>query len=180
MSGGGRQLGTWLPPVLFVTLAFSLYAAAGTDDSYLTYWAAHTLSSSGEFLNYNGARIEQSSSLLHVLTLAVLHRVTSLSLPTLGVLIGLTCGALTVAMTQRLAGLIDQRLSLPAGFLIALSTPVLYWSMGGLETTMAAAGVIESASCSTARRGGCPRALPSCRLRWLRPRLRCATGWLVP
>src|SRR5689334_2064756 len=50
-----------------------LYTASGHDDSHITYWAARTLAASGEILNYNGERIEQSSTLLLVLLLAAAH-----------------------------------------------------------------------------------------------------------
>jgi hypothetical protein len=137
----GRRLLEWLPPLLFIALAVCLFPSVGTDDSYLSYWAAHALSSTGEIVNYNGARIEQSSSLLHVLILAALAKVIPLSIPTIADLVGLLCGALTVRLTQRLAALVDERLPFFAGLLMALSTPLLYWSMAGLETPIAAAVV---------------------------------------
>jgi hypothetical protein len=117
--------------------AVGLFPSIGSDDSYLTYWAAHTLSSSGEIVNYNGARIEQSSSFLHVVILALLALISPLSLPVIGSLLGLVCGALTVFVTGRLARVLDQPVSFLAALLMALSTPLLYWSMGGLETTLA-------------------------------------------
>ncbi|AUX28516.1 MULTISPECIES: hypothetical protein [Sorangium] len=51
----------------FVLLGFVLLSAPGHDDSHITYWAAHTLEEHGQILNYNGERVEQSSSLAHVL-----------------------------------------------------------------------------------------------------------------
>ncbi|MDY6991315.1 MAG: hypothetical protein SVR94_01745 [Pseudomonadota bacterium] len=68
----------WFIPILGVIIAFLhglfLYGAAtGRDDPYITYWAAQALSSFGHIINYNGVALEQSSSLLHVILLAVLH-----------------------------------------------------------------------------------------------------------
>ena len=68
----------------FILLGLVLFSAPGHDDSHITYWAAHTLKEHGQILNYNGERVEQSSSLAHVLLLALLGAVTRVSLPTLG------------------------------------------------------------------------------------------------
>lgn len=59
--------------------------SAGRDDAFITYWAAHAIARFGEIVNYDGDRVEQSSSLLHTVILAILHAVTGVNLPTLGV-----------------------------------------------------------------------------------------------
>src|SRR4029077_16251883 len=81
--------GVWLFNLLF-------YVHGGQDDTYITYWAARTVAEHGQILNYNGARVEQSSSLALVVILGVLSKALPLSLPTLGYLtgVGASSGAL--------------------------------------------------------------------------------------
>ena len=57
--------------LFFVLLGYALYGSAGHDDSHITFWASYTLSEFGEIVNYNGDRIEQSSSLLLTVLTAV-------------------------------------------------------------------------------------------------------------
>jgi hypothetical protein len=67
--------------LVLVVVGLTLFPASGRDDIYITYWAAHTLSEYGQILNYEGLRVEQSSSLLHVLLLSVLHLSTHVDVP---------------------------------------------------------------------------------------------------
>ena len=99
-----RALGISLAPlVILVAISLVLFPSAGRDDSHITYWASYATARFGEIVNYNGDRIEQSSSLLHVLGLAVIAKLTSLPLPTIGGLGSILCGALTLIYTQKLA-----------------------------------------------------------------------------
>ena len=61
------------PALALVLAGLLLFPSAGQDDTHITCWPAYTLSHFGQILNYNGQRVEQSSSLLQVLLLAVLH-----------------------------------------------------------------------------------------------------------
>ena len=125
-----------LPPTILVLAGLVLFSSAGRDDALITYWPAHTLAESGEILNYNGDRVEQSSSLLQVLALAGLNRLTGINIVLLGHLFSIVCGALVVICTMVLSHRIDPRTAIPSGFLTATSTFLVYWSYGGLETTL--------------------------------------------
>src|SRR6185295_14589454 len=127
-----------LPCALILILGPLLFSSSGRDDSYITYGAARALVIDGEILNYNGARVEQSSSLLHVVLLAVTARVVPLPLPSLGPLLSLSCGALAVFLTYRLGYLLFAPAALPAALLAACSSSLLYWSASGMESTLAA------------------------------------------
>ncbi|MDY6993895.1 MAG: hypothetical protein SVR94_15010 [Pseudomonadota bacterium] len=113
-------------------------ASSGRDDVYITYWAAYALSHFGSIVNYNGEPLEQSSSLLHVLLLALLKRLVDIPLPTLGPLFSSIIGGLTLLATWRLAVF----LAIPsAGFVAlfcALFPYLVYWSFSGLETSLVA------------------------------------------
>jgi hypothetical protein len=137
---GGELVG-WrkiYPAVIAIAIGFILFSSTGRDDSHITYWAAHTLSTRGEILNYNGDRVEQSSSLAHVALLAALTKILPLHLPTIGPLVSIASGGLAIVLTQSLAAAVDPRISLLAGLLTGFSASLMYWSFGGLETTLTA------------------------------------------
>ena len=57
--------------IALILIGFLFYGPSGHDDSHITYAAAYQLLEHGQILNNNGERVEQSSSLLHVLLLAL-------------------------------------------------------------------------------------------------------------
>ena len=133
-----HTLPVWLP----MSAAFMLFSSTGRDDAHITNWAAHALARYGEIVNYNGDRIEQSSSLLHVLILAALSVLTRVPLATLGALVSIGFGCLSVWMTMRLARAMAPDLASPCGWLLGTSLGLLYWSFGQLETTLAASATL--------------------------------------
>jgi hypothetical protein len=91
-----------LPVAVLLVTGGQLFPSAGRDDSHITYWAAHALSSFGEILNFNGDRFEQSSSLLHVLLLAAIYAVSGFDLVTVGRVFSVLCGVATLLAVSRL------------------------------------------------------------------------------
>src|SRR5947207_953721 len=85
-------LGCFAPAGLLVLLGGLLFSSSGRDDCYITYWSAHALVSTGEIVNYSGERVEQSSSLAHVLGLAASARLIPLPLPTIGPMVSILFG----------------------------------------------------------------------------------------
>jgi len=71
---------------LFLSQGLFLFSSAGRDDVHITYWAAETLVQTGKILNLNMEFVEQSTSLLHVVLLSILHILFGTDLPTLGAL----------------------------------------------------------------------------------------------
>jgi hypothetical protein len=126
-------------------LGFLLYVSTGYDDSYISFWPAHTLATSGELLNYNGDRVEQSSSLLHTVLLALLTGTTRISLPILGYWFGVAMGALTLVRAPALVRALGREPSVPLALLVASAPPFVYWAFGSLETTLMAYLGIEVA-----------------------------------
>lgn len=128
-----------LPIAALVGLSVSLFPSAGRDDAYITYWAAHTLREFGEIANINGAHIEQSTSLLHVLVLGVLSFVTRLSVPAIGPPMSVVFGVVTVIYTYEFARLyVGRWYAQGAAMIVATAAPFVYWTTGGLEGTMTA------------------------------------------
>ncbi|MEI6808941.1 MAG: hypothetical protein WCN95_09465, partial [bacterium] len=140
-STGSRLLRQWLPCAavcgIGMLIGLLLFPSAGRDDTHITCWSAYSLAHSGEMVNYNGERVEQSSSLLQVLLLALLTLVTGLDTVSLSravsVLFGIGSVIAVFVLVKRSA---EPTASLSAAIFTALSVYFLYWSFGGLETTM--------------------------------------------
>ena len=128
-----------LPIAGLVGLSVSLFPSAGRDDAYITYWAAHTLREFGEIANINGAHIEQSTSLLHVLVLGAVSLVTRLAVPAIGPPTSVLFGVLTVVYTFEFARrYVGRWYAMGAAMIVATAAPFVYWTTGGLEGTMTA------------------------------------------
>jgi len=131
-----------LPPVIavvFLLTGFCLYGSAGHDDSHITFWASYTLKEFGEILNYNGDRIEQSSSLLLTVLTALLAKLFQADVVTSGYVLTLLSGAGAILMTWKLAARFNlTRLPLTATIILTTSPAFLLWNTSGMESTLAA------------------------------------------
>ncbi len=110
-----------------------LYGHTGRDDAFLTYWPAVALGEHGSILNYNGERVEQSSTLLHTLSLAALHTLLpAVAVPTLAWAASLAAGLLALLATA----LALRARQTPAGSVLALAAApsLVFWSSSGMET----------------------------------------------
>src|SRR5206468_8102680 len=99
-----------------------LFGSTAQDDSYISYWPAHTLANFGRIVNYNGEAVEQSSSLLWVLCLGLFAFISRLSVPLLGPLLSIAGGALAIWISSRLAARIGGRVQTYAVLLAATAT----------------------------------------------------------
>jgi len=123
-----------------VGIGLLFFTSSGRDDAHITYWAAHALANHAEIVNYNGQRLEQSSSLLHVLLLAAFSKITPFSLPAISRILSMGCAVALAPMSYMLAEDADPGRGLAAAWLTA--TTVAYWSVSGMETTLAAASAV--------------------------------------
>ena len=123
-------------------LAVSVFGVGARDDDYITYWAAEQLAKTGRLVNLNGSHVEQSSSLAHVVLLAVLYFVTRAPLP---------CPRLHGRAREprrdgraraRIAAHVEPGAEVATALVVAVSFPLVFWSTGGLETALAAASVL--------------------------------------
>jgi hypothetical protein len=128
--------------LVLVVVGLTLFPASGRDDIYITYWAAHTLSEYGQILNYEGLRVEQSSSLLHVLLLSALHLSTHVDVPWLGRAASIGAGAAAVVATGVLGRRICDTVGLLAPWLAATAPFFAYWTFSGLETSLFALSLL--------------------------------------
>ena len=129
------------PYIVFLSLGFFFFPSAGTDDNFITYWAAYTLSHFGEIVNYNGERIEQSSSLLHSLILAAFHYFSKFKIENIGNILSIFFGLVSLYCIGKLSQILRQD-QFATTILAATSVPLLYWSFGALETSLLAAIVL--------------------------------------
>jgi len=137
-AGAFANIARYCLPSSFLLLSgLLLFPSAGRDDSHITYWSAYSLSHFGEILNYNGDRVEQSSSLLHVLLLAAVHSISRIDLVVAGRVLSVLCAIATLVAVHGLGA----RIRTGAGFATALLSSscvfFVYWSFGGLESSLA-------------------------------------------
>ncbi|HSC76619.1 MAG TPA: hypothetical protein VLB90_10340 [Pseudomonadales bacterium] len=135
-----QQPSAW--PLLLAAFAvlgvsgFSLQFSTGIDDAHITYFASHMLANQSEILNYNLERIEQSSSLLHVILGALLSKITGMSAVAAGRVIPMLAGLLCLLLLNIFA--IRQRLQTWPVMLCASTSSFVYWNFAGLEAPLAA------------------------------------------
>lgn len=134
-----RLVAALLPYVLFLGFGLTFFPSTGRDDSHITYWAAYALSHFGEIVNYSGLRVEQSTSLLQTLILAGLHVVSGVGIVDLGTPSSVLFGLLSIYLTGRLAARLDPALADESRILTATFLSLVYWSFGGMETTLVCA-----------------------------------------
>ena len=112
--------------------------STGTDDVYITYWSAQALSDWSHIINYNGDALEQSSSLLHVIILATLHKLSGIPLAVLGIYFSVVMGGMTLLVAWHLARSLNLKYPWFVICFCAVFPYFVYWSFAGLETTLVA------------------------------------------
>ena len=123
-----------------VACGLILFPTGGRDDAYITYWAAYSLAKYGRVLNYNLMPVEQSSSLAQVVLIGTFARLFNLDVVLFG-RISAILGALAVVFAVAYwLPKVGQK-NVPLVILLLAANPFfIYWSFGGLETSLAAFG----------------------------------------
>ena len=124
-------------------LGWNRYLGAGRDDVFLTLWSGECLAAGKGLINHNGVAVEISSSILHTWVVAALAWADIMPLFLANKLFGLLAllGTL-VFMAIACSRSLHSSNSDVTGMLFVLATvsttpSLLYWSMGGLETSIA-------------------------------------------
>jgi len=125
-----------IPVTLLLLSGILFFSSAGRDDSHITFWAAYSLENFAEILNYNGDRIEQSSSLLYTILLAFISSLSSMDLVSLGVILSILSSILSLFILYRIALKVHKDIAFPSALLTATSAYFIYWAFGGLESTL--------------------------------------------
>jgi hypothetical protein len=127
------SLASLLIALVLFALSASLWGfATGIDDAHISFYAAHALATTGEMLNYNGERVEQSSSLLHVLLTTLFARISNTNVVTVGYVIPMLAGWLCLPLLWVIA----RREQLTTATLLCTALPLVYWAHAGLETAL--------------------------------------------
>jgi len=117
-------------------IGWLFHGPSGRDDAYKTYWPAKTLCESGLITNYNGESVEQSSSLLHVMLLALGAFTTGYDIPGVALASGIFFAALSIALAwlwMRMEKVPDW-----ASWCVLLpAPPLVYWAWSGMDTALA-------------------------------------------
>ena len=90
-------------PYLLLLCWLVLFPVTGHDDKYITYWVAERLARTGQLINYNGERVEQSVVLLQIQMLAAVHLVTRVGVPLLAALLSVAAALGCVEAAGRAA-----------------------------------------------------------------------------
>ncbi|HQQ64113.1 MAG TPA: hypothetical protein PLF22_11145 [Pseudomonadales bacterium] len=122
---------------LLLAAGFLAYGATGHDDAHINFWSAYTLLEHGQFLNYNGERIEQTTNLLQDILTAILHLVSRMDLVTCGFLVDImsafACIMLGIALVRRTSSM-----TYWISTMLCSSSSFMLWSFGGMGATLAA------------------------------------------
>lgn len=124
-------------PLVLVIAGVVLFPSSGRDDVHIAFWSAWGLIEHGAILNYSGDALEQGSSLLHILILAFLGKLTGVELATIATPLSVLFGILAAIEAGRLAARLGADRHWAVAF-AATSTPLVYWAFGALETTLVA------------------------------------------
>lgn len=135
----------WVSGLLLAT-GYLLYGSTGHDDSHITFWAAHSLLEHGEILNYNGERVEQSSSLLLTLLTALASGLTGLSVVNAGYLVAIASSLWALWLTAQCITPWLPRAWI-ASLLLGSSASFLLWTFSGMEATLAGACLLWVLCC---------------------------------
>ena len=125
---------TMVSMLVFVAMGLFWFPFGGRDDKYFTFYPAHTLASKGEILNYSGDSVEQSSTLLMVLTVGLLEWLTGFETLPLAWAFGIAGGLLSILATGWLARRLDPRTHFAAMLMAAVTPYVSYWAFSAMET----------------------------------------------
>lgn len=131
------------PAILLMLLGLLGFGPGGDDDTHITYTASASLVEEHAILNNSGEFVEQGSSLLHVLTLSAFYKLatlfdSSLMIADIGPVFSLLIAILCLPLCWKLAYRLGIKKPLQPLLLLSLSLSFSYWSMGGLESSLAA------------------------------------------
>jgi hypothetical protein len=117
----------------FLAVCILLLGYTGRDDSHITYFVSQHWADTGQYANYNGDRLEQSTTLLYALILGIFSWLSGVDAATMGPITSfafLLIGYVVAAIFLNVTGLNKSAL------LAFFSIPMLYWSLSGMENSL--------------------------------------------
>ncbi len=126
---------------------FLVYGSTGHDDSHIHFWNVHTLLQFGTLENYNGDRIQQSSSLLQDLLTAALCLFSPLHPVTNGYWVDIVASFACGLWGARLGRTLAPSLASWVPILMFSSSSFLLWSFGGMGAPLTAFCLLVGMTC---------------------------------
>lgn len=123
----------FLAVVAVLAFAVLLLGYTGRDDSHITYFVSQSLADGRGLINYNGDRVEQSSSLAFSLVLGAGAWLSGLSAATLGPVLSFVFLVLSLAVA---AVIVRETSFSPLAVLGVVTMPSVYWSLSGMENSL--------------------------------------------
>lgn len=133
-----RHASTALLSGLLLWVGFLVYGSTGHDDSHINFWNVHTLLTRGELVNYNGERVEQTTSLLQDFLTTILTLLSPLHLVTHGYLVDISAALGCCLLGTQLARQIAPTLASWMPWLTLSSSSFLLWTFGGMGAPLTA------------------------------------------
>ena len=131
---------------LLILAGFLIHGASGHDDPHINFWFSHTLLEHGQLVNYNGDRVEQTTSLLLVLMTALSGLLLPFDLVTCGYLVDVIsafgCCWLITVLAKRFCPVV----SVWPAILMLMSNSFMLWTFGGMGAVLAAFVVLCGAA----------------------------------
>lgn len=124
--------------IALVAAGFQIYGASGHDDPHINFWFSHTLLEQGQFVNHNGERVQQTTSVLLVGLTALLYLILPLQLVTAGYLVDVLSALACCVLVTHLARRFCQPLVHWPALLMLASTSFMLWIYGGMGAVLAA------------------------------------------
>lgn len=134
--GSLTDLALWCLCAWLLVLGYVLFGATGHDDPHITYWSAYAFAEFGEIVNHSGAAVEQSSSLTQTLMLALAYKLSGVPVPLLGHIFSVAAALLAIVRLPALVAEDEAPRAVVIGTILVASPLYVYWSVGGLETSL--------------------------------------------
>jgi len=132
---------------LFLGLGFFVYGSTGHDDSHINFWNVYTLLTRGELVNYNGERVEQTTSLLQVFLTALLSQLLPIHLVTLGYWVDIASAFFACLLGMQIARQMCVAQASWMPLLTMSSASFLLWSFGGMGAPLTALCLLWAIQC---------------------------------
>lgn len=131
---------------LLLLVGFMVYGSSGHDDPHINFWFSHTLLEYGQMVNYNGDRVEQTTSLLLVFLVALLNLVLPFDLVTCGYLVDIFSAFACCVLVSSVAKKLVPAFAMWPALLMLASVSFMLWAFGGMGAVLAAFSVLAAAT----------------------------------
>jgi len=142
-----RHVATVLLSGLLLWAGFLVYGSTGHDDSHINFWNVHTLLTHGELVNYNGERVEQTTSLLQDFLTALLSLLSPTHLITFGYFVDIAAALACCLLGTRSALQLSPTLADWMPLLTLSSSSFLLWAFGGMGASLTAFCLLVGICC---------------------------------